>query len=110
MESYLAEIRAALTARWSNAILTVFGHMGDGNLHLIVAVGDAEARDEIEAIVYGPLGARAGSVSAEHGIGLQKRAYLASSRGPEEIVLMRALKAALDPKNILNPGKVFEVA
>ena len=58
-------------------------------------------------MVYGPLRARAGSISAEHGIGLQKRPYLAYSRNPAELALMRTLKTALDPRGILNPGKVI---
>jgi FAD/FMN-containing dehydrogenase len=57
--------------------------------------------------VYRPLAAIGGSVSAEHGIGLEKRAYLPLSRSPEEITAMRTIKRALDPKGILNPGKVF---
>ena len=54
-----------------------------------------------------PLRRRGGSVSAEHGIGLEKKAYLGWSRGPAEIALMAALKRALDPRDILNPGKIF---
>ena len=84
--------------------------MGDGNLHLNIHVGsgDAEARTEVEkSIVYGGLGSRQGSVSAEHGIGLEKRAYLPLCRTAQELGLMRTLKAALDPKGILNPGKVL---
>jgi len=108
MEAYVAEVRATLTARWPAATLVVFGHLGDGNLHLVAGVGDASARHDVEEIVYGALGARNGSISAEHGIGLQKRAYLHYSRGPEEIAMMRAMKEALDPGNILNRGKVLE--
>ncbi|HXQ11594.1 MAG TPA: FAD-binding oxidoreductase [Caulobacteraceae bacterium] len=108
MEDYLAEVRAALTGRWPRAALTVFGHLGDGNLHLVAGVGDAGARHAIEDVVYGPLKARHGSVSAEHGIGLQKRAYLALSRSPEELAVMRLIKRSLDPTNTLNPGKIFE--
>ncbi len=108
MEDYLAEVRGALTGRWPNAALTVFGHLGDGNLHLVAGVGDAGARHAIEDVVYGPLKARHGSVSAEHGIGLQKRAYLALSRSPEELAVMRLIKRSLDPANTLNPGKIFE--
>jgi len=108
METYLAEVRAALTKRWSNAALTVFGHLGDGNLHLVAGVGDASARHDIEDLVYAPLKACHGSVSAEHGIGLQKRAYLALSRSPEELAVMRLIKRSLDPTNTLNPGKIFE--
>lgn len=108
MEAYLAEVRRALTARWPKAAMTVFGHLGDGNLHVIVGGGDREARHEIEALVYGPLKPHGGSISAEHGIGLQKRDFLPTSRSPEELALMRTLKQALDPKNILNPGKVLD--
>ena len=57
--------------------------------------------------MYEALGRRGGVISAEHGIGLDKRPYLTHSRSPEEIALMRTLKHALDPKNILNPGKIF---
>jgi FAD/FMN-containing dehydrogenase len=86
----------------------VFGHMADGNLHIVVAGGDdAATRAHVEDIVYRPLAAIGGSVSAEHGIGLEKRAYLPLSRTPAEISTMRLLKQALDPRGILNPGKVF---
>lgn len=86
----------------------VFGHMADGNLHIVVAAGDdAATRQRVEDIVYKPLAEIGGSVSAEHGIGLEKRAYLPLSRTPAEISTMRLLKQALDPRGILNPGKVF---
>jgi len=86
----------------------VFGHMADGNLHLVIAAGDdAATRSTIEDMVYRPLAIIGGSVSAEHGIGLEKRAYLPLSRSAAEISTMRLLKQALDPKGILNPGKVF---
>jgi FAD/FMN-containing dehydrogenase len=107
MDAYVEETRAALVERWPVAQLTVFGHLGDGNLHVIAGVGDSKARHEVEALVYGLLKARGGSVSAEHGIGLQKRAFLGFSRSPAEIALMRQLKTALDPSNVLNPGKVL---
>ncbi|MCC6917792.1 MAG: FAD-binding oxidoreductase [Alphaproteobacteria bacterium] len=115
MEAYVADVRSLLHERWGSERLSlmVFGHLGDGNLHLIVGVGDssAEARHEVETLVYRPLRTRGGSISAEHGIGLQKRDYLNWSRSPAEIALMRTLKHALDPGNILNPGKVVaEVA
>ena len=107
MDSYLGEVRAALKGRWPSATLTVFGHLGDGNLHLIAGGADFRPRHELEEAVYAPLKARGGSISAEHGIGLQKRAYLGYSRTPEELALMRTLKAALDPQCILNRGKIF---
>jgi len=110
MESFVAEVRAGLNARWPQFQMMIFGHLGDGNLHVIPGVGEGtpEARRAVEEIVYGALRTRGGSVSAEHGIGLEKRRYLPWSRSEEEIALMKTLKRALDPKNILNPGKVFE--
>jgi FAD/FMN-containing dehydrogenase len=107
MDGYVAQVRAALTARWPQARLVVFGHLGDGNLHLIASLADADAREAVEEIVYEPLTALGGTISAEHGIGLQKRAHLGRSRTPEEVALMRTLKAALDPLNLLNPGKIL---
>jgi FAD/FMN-containing dehydrogenase len=109
MESYVADVQARLHEHWSRKTsLMVFGHLGDCNLHLITGVGDADARHAVEEIIYGALEGRSGSVSAEHGIGLEKRRYLPLSRSANEIGLMRQLKRALDPHNILNPGKVFD--
>jgi FAD/FMN-containing dehydrogenase len=62
----------------------------------------------MEECVYEPLRAIKGSVSAEHGIGLEKKSYLNISKTEEEIKLMKKLKKSLDPNNILNPGKVFD--
>jgi FAD/FMN-containing dehydrogenase len=113
MENYVADVRAQLHERWpEKTSLMVFGHLGDCNLHLITGVGDGspETRHAVEEIIYGALEGRSGSVSAEHGIGLEKRRYLPLSRSENEIALMRQLKHALDPRNILNPGKVFELS
>jgi FAD/FMN-containing dehydrogenase len=112
MEAYVADLRETLAARWPAPTCVVFGHLGDGNLHVIVGVGESgpETRHAVEEIVYRPLGPIGGSISAEHGIGLQKRAFLSLSRSATEIALMRTLKQALDPKGILNPGKIFEAA
>jgi FAD/FMN-containing dehydrogenase len=110
MPSYVDEVRAGLEARWKDPACVVFGHLGDGNLHVIVGVGngDLPTRRQVEEIVYGPLRSRGGSVSAEHGIGTEKRKYLPWSRTEAEVALMRALKQTLDPRGILNPGKVIE--
>lgn len=107
MEDYVATVQAALERRWPSTKLTVFGHLGDGNLHLIAGVGDAAARSEVAALIYDHLQPHGGSISAEHGIGLDKRAYLNHSRTPQELSLMQRLKSALDPSNQLNPGKVL---
>ena len=108
MKAYSDEVCEAVRAFAGPNRCFVFGHMADGNLHLVIAAGDdAGTRAKIEGIVYGPLAAIGGSVSAEHGIGLEKRDYLPLSRSAAEISTMRLLKQALDPKGILNPGKVF---
>lgn len=112
MESYIAQVRARLAAEWKTPRCVVFGHLGDGNLHLVIAVQDGSdaARRRVEAAVYEPLATRGGSVSAEHGIGLEKKPWLALSRSPAELEVMRRLKHALDPAGILNPGKIFDPA
>jgi FAD/FMN-containing dehydrogenase len=110
MEQYVAALGRDLAAGIGEHRLWIFGHLGDGNLHVIVQVQPQDymvLRPKIEAIVYGPLGRLGGSVSAEHGIGLEKKPYLSVCRSEGEIALMRALKAALDPAGILNPGKIF---
>ena len=86
-----------------------FGHVADGNIHFIVGKNDdSEAnRDVINQIVYAPLKANNGSVSAEHGIGLHKKHYLYTSRSETEIEVMKALKNLFDPKSLLNPGRIF---
>jgi FAD/FMN-containing dehydrogenase len=110
MEQYVETLGRDLNAAIGEHRLWIFGHLGDGNLHIIVQVQPQDyltLRPKIETIVYGPLGAFGGSVSAEHGIGLEKKPYLAVCRSEGEIAVMRALKTALDPKGILNPGKIF---
>ncbi|GGZ87565.1 FAD-binding oxidoreductase [Novosphingobium arvoryzae] len=110
MDDYVLKLTAAAHAEWgADTRVVVFGHLGDGNLHILVAPRpwSAEAPHKVETLVYEPLRALGGSISAEHGIGLEKRAWLNVSRTPEEIALMHTLKAALDPLGLLNPGKVL---
>lgn len=108
MEDYVQEVVGRLEREWPGYRRFVFGHLGDGNLH-IVAAGppDAAARHGIERCVYEPLASRGGSVSAEHGIGRDKRPWLGLSRSAVELDLMRRLKTVLDPLGILNPGRVL---
>ena len=108
MKAYVAEVSDAVRAFAGENRCFVFGHMADGNLHLVIAAGDdVSTRARVEEMVYRPLAAIGGSVSAEHGIGLEKRAYLPLCRTTAEIATMRLIKRSLDPKGILNPGKVF---
>ena len=106
---YVEEVNARLGERFGDFVNFVFGHLGDGNIHLIVGPGDRDpaTRHAVEEIVYGALAPRGGSVSAEHGIGLEKKPWLAVSRSEAERAVMRALKQALDPDGILNPGKIL---
>ncbi len=110
MEAYVDEVNKRLSERYDTVDNFTFGHMGDGNLHFVIHVGenDTHAREHVERSVYEPLAAIEGSVSAEHGVGLEKKPYLSISRSAAEIALMRALKQTLDPKRILNPGKIFD--
>ena len=90
----------------------VFGHIGDGNLHpnFVVARGDPEAAGKVTAAsadLYRAAIALGGTVTAEHGIGSSRRAFLELQRGAEAVRVMRAIKDALDPLGILNPGKVL---
>jgi FAD/FMN-containing dehydrogenase len=110
MEAYTMALPAALEAAIGEHRLFIFGHLGDGNLHVIVQVAPEayeHLRPKVEAVVYEPLEAVGGSVSAEHGIGLEKKPWLSLSRSPVELALMRRLKEALDPRGILNPGKIL---
>jgi FAD/FMN-containing dehydrogenase len=102
-------LKAALIARWPEGLFFVYGHIGDGNIHLSGWAGGTmeQVAHEMDEIVYGEVRRIGGSISAEHGIGTLKRDYLGHSRSPAEIELMRRIKAALDPKGILNPGKVI---
>ncbi len=87
----------------------VFGHMADGNIHLIVdkTKQGKETINAVNEVVYAPIQSYGGSVSAEHGIGMHKKAYLHYSRSPEEIGLMQSLKQMMDPLGILNKGKIL---
>ncbi len=104
----VGKIREVMTAQWPDLFTIYFGHVADGNLHLSVRMTDEDGLAErIEAAVYGAVSEHRGSISAEHGIGSLKKAFLHLSRSPEEIALMRTLKHAMDPNGILNPGKIF---
>ena len=86
-----------------------FGHVADGNIHFIIGKKENNPKiiEAINEVLYRPLKEVGGSVSAEHGIGIHKKAYLATSRSKEEIDMMKTLKLTFDPLNILNPGRIF---
>jgi FAD/FMN-containing dehydrogenase len=110
-EEFVASATAAVRERWPDAIQLSYGHLGDNNIHIVVHIpsaGQSQPKHAIDDIVYEVVGKFGGSISAEHGIGLTKRVYLPISRTPEEIAMMRLIKAALDPKGIMNPGKILD--
>ena len=112
MENYVSGINAQLRQEFGEETrIWVYGHVGDGNLHLNIwgAQIDENQRFRVAEIVYQPLCKLNGSISAEHGIGLEKKAYLHLSRTVQEMDVMRRLKIALDPNGILNPGKIFDL-
>jgi FAD/FMN-containing dehydrogenase len=100
------DLRPALLAALPGCAPCFFGHVADGNLHLALELTAEQDRRVAEAIVYDAVRAASGSISAEHGIGLLKRGWLGHSRSAEEIALMRALRRMMDPRGILNPGRV----
>ncbi len=107
MPTYVDRLKQGINDWRDDASCDVFGHLADGNLHIFVRPSDSdEYRETADRIVYESLEGLGGSISAEHGIGIEKRQWLGVSRSEAEIALMRALKQALDPKNLLNPGKV----
>jgi FAD/FMN-containing dehydrogenase len=110
MEAFADRIKAEAKKIDKDAYAIVFGHAGDGNLHVNVKYpATSDRNEEITKLVYGITGEFAGSISAEHGIGMLKRPYLKLSRTEEEIETMRTLKRALDPHHILNPGRIFTI-
>lgn len=106
------ELQHGLESQWPGIQALVYGHVGDGNIHLILNLpgADHQPRDELSAFVYEVVRRREGSISGEHGIGTRKLDYLCNSRSGPEIECMRMVKRALDPNNLLNPGKVLAAA
>ena len=88
-----------------------FGHVADGNIHFLVgkAHDDPGLTQQINAIIYERVGEMNGSISAEHGVGEDKKAYLFHCRSESEIQLMKTLKRSLDPYNLLNRGKILDM-
>ncbi|NWG92864.1 MAG: FAD-binding oxidoreductase, partial [Parvularculaceae bacterium] len=111
---FLNDADAAVERVCPGARIIAFGHMGDGNIHydVLQPIGsdprDFERRqDAIEAAVYDVIDRHHGSISAEHGVGVARRADIARRKQRAEIAMMRAVKAALDPLGLMNPGKML---
>ena len=111
MHAFATQCKSALAAQLPGCESIYYGHIADGNLHLIAWIPGLslqdQPKDRMDAVIYGLVRDFKGSISAEHGIGTTKKPYLGHARTAEEIALMRTLKAALDPLGLLNPGKVI---
>ena len=112
--NFIRDAEAAIDKEVPGTRVVAFGHIGDGNIHFNLsqpkdwsAAEFMEQRERLASLVYDVVDSCGGSISAEHGIGQAKREHLVRYRGETEIGLMKAVKGALDPKNIMNPGKVI---
>ncbi|MCV6614815.1 MAG: FAD-binding oxidoreductase, partial [Cellvibrionaceae bacterium] len=113
---FLEDIDTVVSQAYPDFTLVWWGHIGDGNLHLNILKPEAMDKDEffaqcqqVNTQVFEIVEKYQGSISAEHGVGLVKKDYLTYTREPAEIALMRSVKLAFDPNNIMNPGKIFDV-
>ncbi|KAG9592373.1 hypothetical protein KCV01_g11115, partial [Aureobasidium melanogenum] len=112
--AFMEEMQRLLSAEYPHFDVVWFGHIGDGNLHINVLKPEdldnaafVAQCEHVTALLVETLHRHEGSISAEHGIGLVKKPWLGSVRSEAEIALMRGIKAVLDPKNIMNPGKLL---
>ena len=115
MPAFLAETQALLGREYPHFEVVWFGHIGDGNLHINVLKPDDTADAEfvsqcehVTRLLAQALERHGGSISAEHGIGLVKKPYLLGTRSAQEVAVMRGIKRVLDPKGLMNPGKLFD--
>ena len=113
--AFVVYAQALLESEVPGARLVNFGHLGDGNLHFNVQApegGDAKAflreqEEQVNALVYRAVAEFGGSFSAEHGVGALKVQTLAQYQSPVALSMMRAIKAALDPQLLMNPGRIL---
>ncbi|HEY1392181.1 MAG TPA: FAD-binding oxidoreductase [Methylibium sp.] len=113
--AFVSQTDAALQRAFTGVRLVNFGHLGDGNLHYNVQAPEgidaaqflAQHEKAVNTLVYDAVKAHGGSISAEHGIGALKRDELAKRESPVALELMRAIKRALDPQGIFNPGRLL---
>jgi len=116
MPDFLKELDKLLTEYYPDFESILFGHLGDGNLHINILKPEELKKEDfikecekVNLILFDLIQKYEGSISAEHGVGLLKKDYLSYSCSFEEINLMKELKKILDPDNILNPGKIFDL-
>lgn len=115
LEGFVSEMDAMFRRRNSEVEVYTFGHIGDGNLHVNTMKPSSMSKEEFLKFAQGSdqelfalVKKYQGSISAEHGIGLLKKPSLGFTKSAEEMALMKAIKKALDPQGLLNPGKIFD--
>ena len=109
MDGFVAAVRARLGPLFPRQRHLFFGHLGDGNLHLLSGPYDTpESLHRVEEVVYAAVAQAGGCISAEHGIGRVKKEFLHLSRSEDELQLMRDLKQLFDPLNLLNAGRIVD--
>jgi FAD/FMN-containing dehydrogenase len=116
MPSFVADLEALINQKYSNFRVFLFGHIGDGNIHVNIVDEKRmppddfrKITDELDIEMCRLIKSYDGSISAEHGIGLLKKKLLNMHRSSEEIRMMRSLKSVFDPKNLCNPGKIIDL-
>ncbi|MEM7634240.1 MAG: FAD-binding oxidoreductase [Pseudomonadota bacterium] len=109
LDDYVSKLETQLNAMAADVHFSCMGHLGDGNLHITVSAPRRVRLDKtlVDAAVFSGLKASGGSFSAEHGIGLEKMQALAAHGDPAKLAMARAIKLAIDPENLMNPGKVL---
>ena len=105
---FTTDLERRLKAKYPDIAVLLFGHIGDNNMHICAYTGREEDKTKISHDIMQLIGEYSGAITAEHGVGILKRDYLPLSRSATEIALMKTLKVAMDPKAILNRGRVFE--
>ena len=106
-EQCVIEIQNQLKKKFPTVKPLIFGHLGDGNIHIIAGTANKQEQYDVYDTVYEIIGNHDGSITGEHGVGTHKKRWLKHSRDEVEIAVMKTLKNALDPKGILNPGRIF---
>ncbi|HVH47185.1 MAG TPA: FAD-binding oxidoreductase [Labilithrix sp.] len=115
LDGFSSDLAGLFAQRYPGWEICLFGHVGDGNLHINVMKPEAMERGEFftktkeaDRDLFAIVQRHGGSISAEHGVGLLKKAFLSFTRSEAELNVMRSVKRALDPNGILNPGKIFD--
>jgi FAD/FMN-containing dehydrogenase len=109
MAAFERELRSLVASVAAGSRLVLWGHLGDGNLHVNI-VGPPADDESVDDAVLRLVAEHGGSISAEHGIGVAKLRWLELTRSPADVTLMRSLKRAFDPDDVLNPGVLLPTA